>query len=387
MKKRLIFLILILLMIFPFLLNFNIALAKSNNFDESVNDILNGIDESVFIEINDVLNEFFNDDLSFKDRIIKFLTGEANFNLSSIKSYIFTRFKSLFSSVLKVLTYLLFVGVISKILNIILSKNEDKIENNTIFYIFYILAVTSATALISKFVLNVNNTINLLTKSSEVLFPLMFSISSLCGNFGVSLYKPLTCFVSYFSSIISSNYLLPLIVFGSTMMILGNLSENIKISGLSKTVFSFYKWCIGIISILYTVILGVQGIVNSSYNGISIKILKYATGSIIPIVGGFLSGGIDVMLSSAILIKNSVGLLSVIYLILTIGGRAISYIITSFIIKFGASICEPVLDKRFYNFLIGVGEVINYLASIILLCGYMYFITVIGFIFSTISVV
>ncbi len=387
MKKRLILQFLILLIIFPFTLNFNVALAKSNNFDESINDILNGIDDSIFIEINDVLNEFFNDDLSFKDRIVKFLTGEANFNLTSIKNYIFSRFNDLFKSVLKVLCYLLFVGTISKILNIILSKNEDKIENNTIFYIFYILAVTSATAFISTFILNVNSTINLMTKSSEVLFPLMFSISSLCGNFGVSLYKPLTCFVSYFSSVILSNYLLPLIVFGSTMMVLGNLSENIKISGLSKTVFSFYKWCIGIISILYTVILGVQGIVNGSYNGISIKILKYATGSIIPIVGGFLSGGIDVMLSSAILIKNSVGLLSVIYLILTMGGTAISYIITSFIIKFGASICEPILDRRFYNFLIGVGDVINYLASIILLCGYMYFITVIGFIFSTISVI
>ncbi len=387
MKKRFILSLLILLVIFPFTLNFNVALAKSNNFDESINDILNGIDDSIFVEINDVLNEFFNDDLSFKDRIIKFLTGEANFNLSSIKTYISTRFKDLFNGILKVLCYMLFVGIISKILNIILSKNEDKIENNTIFYIFYILAVTSATTLISKFILNVNNAINVMTKSSEVLFPLMFSISSLCGNFGVSLYKPLTCFVSYFSSVISNNYLLPLIVFGSTMMILGNLSENIKISGLSKTVFSFYKWLIGIISILYTVILGVQGIVNGSYNGISIKILKYATGSIIPIVGGFLSGGIDVMLSSAILIKNSVGLLSVLYLILTIGGTAISYVITSFIIKFGASICEPILDRRFYNFLIGVGDVINYLASIILLCGYMYFITVIGFIFSTISVI
>ena len=361
--------------------------AQNNSFDESISEILNGIDESVYLEINSVLNEFFNEDISFKDRIIRFLTGESNISYKRIKDFIFSRFNTLFNQVIKILCYLLFIGIISTILNIILSKNSDSIENCTVFYIFYILAITSASSLIYEFVNSTNNIITAFSKNTEILFPLMFSISSLCGNFGVALYKPLTCFVSYFSSVISRNCLLPILVFGGVMMILGNLSQNVRISGLSKTIFSFYKWSIGIICILYTVILGIQGIVNASYNGISIKILKYATGSMIPIVGGFLSGGIDVMLSSSILIKNSIGLYSVIYLLITIGGSAISYIITSFIIKFGASICEPILDKRFYNFLVGVGDVINYLASIIFLCGFMYFITVIGFIFSTISVI
>lgn len=387
MKKFCILTLLIITILLTANLNFNVVSAKENSIDESISEILNGIDENVFIEINDVINSFFKDDLSFKERIVKFLTGEVNVDFNLLKDFIFLRFKTLFNQVVKILCYLLFIGIISTILNIILSKNGDNIENCTIFYIFYILAIGSTATLISQFVYSTESLISNLSGTTEILFPIMFAISSLCGNFGVSLYKPLTCFIAYFSSVISRNYLLPLLIFGSIMMVLGNLSQNIKISGLSKTVFSFYKWCIGIICVLYTVILGIQGIVNTSYNGISVKILKYATGSIIPIVGGFLSGGIDVMLSSAILIKNSVGLLSVIYLIITIGGSAISYVITSFIIKFGASICEPVLDKRFYNFLIGVGDVINYLASIIFLCGYMYFITVIGFIFSTISVI
>ena len=388
MKKFCVFTILIITFILLNTIDFNNVKAQTNNsFDESINEILDGIDENIYLEINDVLNGFFNDNLSFKDRIVKFLTGEANIDVTSLKDFVFYRFKTLFNKIIKVLCYLLFIGIISTILNIILSKNSDNIENSTIFYIFYILAITSTATLISEFVYSTKNTIIEFSKNTEILFPLMFSISSLCGNFGVALYKPLTCFVSYFSSVISRNYLLPLLIFGAIMMVLGNLSQNVKISGLSKTVFSFYKWCIGIICVVYTVIIGIQGIVNASYNGVSVKILKYATGSIIPIVGGFLSGGIDVMLSSAILIKNSIGLISVIYLLITIGGSAISYIFTSFIIKFGASICEPILDKRFYNFLIGIGDVINYLASIIFLCGFMYFITVIGFIFSTISVI
>ena len=386
MKKYLIT-FLILLTIIVFGLNLNIVSAKNNNFDETINEILTGIDDSNYKDFNDVLNGFFNDNLSFKERIIKFLTGELKLDFNNVKSLIFSNFSNFIDEISSLLAYLLFIGILSTIINIILSKNNDNIENNTIFFIFYILAITVGASLISKLVYSVNDSLKKLSTTTEIVFPLMFTVSSLCGNLGVSIYKPLTCFVAYFSSVITTNYLLPIILFGGVTMIVGNLSQNIKISGLSKTVFSFFKWMLGIIFIIYTVVLSVQGIVNASYNGISIKILKYATGSIIPIVGGFLSGGIDVLLSSAILIKNSIGLISVIYLIITIGSKGISFIVSSFIIKFGASICEPILDKRFYNFLVGIGDVINYLASLILISGFMYFITVIGFIFSTISVI
>ncbi|MBR2377372.1 MAG: stage III sporulation protein AE [Clostridia bacterium] len=385
MKK---YLIVLFLVIVSFIINLNVVLveAKGNNYDQTISEILNGIDESLYLEFNDVLNEFFNDNSSFKERIIKFLTGELHVDIASVKQLIFNRVNQYVKEFLKVVCLILFIGISCTVLNGILSKNNDNIENNTIFFIFYILVVSIAGNLISKFVISANDVIKNLSKTTELIFPLLFSVSSLCGNLGVSVYKPLTAFISYFSSVITSNYLLPIIVFGGVSLIVGNLSQNVKISGLSKTVFSLFKWILGIIVIVYTVILSIQGIVNASYNGISIKILKYATGSIVPIVGGFLSGGVDVLLSSAILIKNSIGLLSVIYLLIAILGKGIAFISTSFLLKFGASICEPIIDKRFYNLLIGIGDVINYLASLIFLSGFMYFITIIGFIFSTISV-
>lgn len=385
MKK---YIIVLFLVIVSFIINLNVVLveAKGNNYDQTIGEILNGIDESLYLDFNDVLNEFFNDNSSFKERIIKFLTGELHVDIASVKQLIFNRVNQYVKDFLKVVCLILFIGISCTVLNGILSKNNDNIENNTIFFIFYILVVSIAGNLISKFVISANDVIKNLSKTTELIFPLLFSVSSLCGNLGVSVYKPLTAFISYFSSVITSNYLLPIIVFGGVSLIVGNLSQNIKISGLSKTVFSLFKWILGIIVIVYTVILSIQGIVNASYNGISIKILKYATGSIVPIVGGFLSGGVDVLLSSAILIKNSIGLLSVIYLLIAILGKGIAFISTSFLLKFGASICEPIIDKRFYNLLIGIGDVINYLASLIFLSGFMYFITIIGFIFSTISV-
>ena len=67
MKKYLIT-FLILLTIIVFGLNLNIVSAKNNNFDETINEILTGIDDSNYKDFNDVLNGFFNDNLSFKER-------------------------------------------------------------------------------------------------------------------------------------------------------------------------------------------------------------------------------------------------------------------------------------------------------------------------------
>ncbi|MBO5926313.1 MAG: hypothetical protein J6Q38_01980, partial [Clostridia bacterium] len=322
MKKFLIFLI-IILTCFSFNIKTNLVYASNNSYDESINEILGGIKEEDFIGVNDVLNEFFNEEISFKERLKKFITGEANLDVYNILSSFIFGFTSSENSFFKVLIYLLFMGILCSVINIILSKNNENIENNTIFFIFYTLIITAGSLLIGELIYNAEEIVFNLSKTTELLFPLMFSISSLCGNFGVSVYKPLTSFISYFSSVISVKFLLPLLVVGATLLLVANLSENVKISGIYKTIFSFYKWCLGIIGIAYTVILAVQGIVNASYNGISVKILKYATGSMVPIVGGFLSGGIDVMLSSAILIKNSIGLFAVIFLILKVGGAGI----------------------------------------------------------------
>ncbi len=382
-KKHLIFLLFIFTIFCN--LNVNVVYAKTN-IDENINGILNGIDNQLYNDINEELNGFFNDNLTFKERIVKFITGEANITFETLALYLKNKIFNFFDRYKKIIIYILFISISSSVLNVIIPKNDDNTIKYTIFYICYSLVVIVVLTLIYELFKVANTTLNKLNKMTELVFPLMFSISTLTGNLGVNLFKPLTCFAGFLSSSITTNYLIPLLSFSSVTLIVSNLSDTIKLKSLSSTIFSILKWTLGLIGIIYTFILAVQGIVNSQYNGISVKILKYTTGSMIPIIGGFLSGGMDVLLSSAILIKNSIGLLGVFYILITIGGSAISLLVLSFIIKFLTSISEPILDKKFFNVIMGISTVINYLTSIIFLCAYIYFITVIGFIFSTILI-
>jgi stage III sporulation protein AE len=134
---------------------------------------------------------------------------------------------------------------------------------------------------------------------------------------------------------------------------------------------------------VFTIVLTAQGIVNMQYNGLSFKILKYATGSLIPIVGGFVSGGLDLLLSSAVLVKNSFGLIVVIYVIFHSVGSGVVILIVSFLLKFIISLAEPLLDNKFVLLINGVCEIFNYLTAVIFICGFAYVLVCFSIINST----
>lgn len=387
MKKLLIVLSVVLILIFNININVVLGVNENYNTDEIINDIISGINEEDFSEILSTINNYFGKDLSLKEWLIKFFSGELDIDFNSLKTYLLNGVFRVFNSVGGVLGVLIFLVVFQFVSNIIISKNNDNTEKNIIFYICYSLFIIVITKLATGVFSYTINIVNNVTKIINVIFPVMFSISGLVGNFGVALCKPITAFISIFSSSIITNFFIPILLLSLTAVLVGNISNNITLNNLNKNILNFFKWCLGILTVIFTCVVSISGLVNAQYNSASVKVLKYATGSLVPIVGGFLSGGVDVFLSSALLLKNSIGVIGVIYLFISIFGSAISILILSFLIKFFLSICEPIADKKFVNIIMSVTDIFNYLAGIIFICGFMCFLSIICFITSTISVI
>lgn len=380
MKKSFIIAVFLLLL---FLSLNTVCAQESNDIDGAINDIISGINEQDFTQITDLLNDKFNKNLSFKEWIISFLTGDGGFDFIKILNTLSGSFNDVISSVSEVLLYILFIGILCSILNIINSKKSDNNEKNIIYFICYSLVIVLCakviSAVFSTTILAVENMSNTVDKS----FPMLITLCEFSGGFGTAIFKPLTAVVSLVTSLIVKNLFIPILSTTATCVIVGNMSSTVKLDSLKKSLLSFTKWALGIITIVFTVVITAQGLVNMQYNGLSFKILKYATGSIIPIVGGFISGGMDLLLSSAVLVKNSFGLILVIYVFLTVANSGISILIISFILKFAVSICEPVLDERFVKLLNGIGEVFSYLTAVVFVCGFSYILVCFSLINST----
>ena len=380
MKKIIIVLIFFLI----FSCNFSsVSAQETGDIDGAINDILGGINDSDFEGISQILNDNFNDNKSIKEWIVLFLTGEVNVNISMILRVLKSSFSGVVESVSKVLVYVIFIGITFGILNVINHKKNSNNEKNIIYFISYSLVVVLTSQMVSTVFYSAKETIISMSKTIDGCFPLLITLSDFSGGFGTALIKPLTGVVSLISSVLCSQVLLPLLSTCLIAVVIGNFSTTVKLDSLKKSLLSLVKWILGIITVVFSVVITAQGIVNSQYNGLSFKILKYATGSIIPIVGGFISGGLDLILSSAVLVKNSFGLILVFYVLFSVIGAGLSVLIVSFLIKFAVSICEPLLDGSVVKLLSGIGEVFSYLTAVILLCGFSYVLVCFSIINST----
>lgn len=378
---------LILLIIILFIISMiPIKVYASDNFndiDSSVNEIIDGIGEDDFKFLVDFLNNFFGDKKTLKERLVLFITGEISLEFDTFVLYLKSQLFGVVQSVLKLLCYVIFIAVSCSVLNIIISKNNDNNAKSIIYFICYFIVV----ALISKLVFtifdNAKDKILNIKNTLEICFPMLITLSEFSGGFGSLLFKPIVSVCSFFVSNISTSTFLPILNLSLICVIIGNISSTIKLNSLYKTLLSLVKWILGVLTLVFSIVLAAQGIVNMQYNGLSFKILKYATGSLIPIVGSFISGGLDVLLSSAILVKNSFGLILVVYLLFSTLSYGGVIIIVSFILKFVISLCESLLDSKFVQLINGVCEIFNCLTAVIFICGFVYILVCFSIINST----
>lgn len=389
MKKYLI--ILLIFLAFISSVNRGLVYAAESNYnettsetiDETIDEIIGGIDESDFKNLVEIINGFFGENKSFKELIISFFTGELNVDFISVKNYFINRLNGFGKFGGEVIIYLLCIGVLFNLSNIISSKNSDNTAKYIIYFTSVCIAVTMLFGVIEKVFSYATEQLDTLNTATAAVFPVLFSVAGLIGGFGVTQIKPFVTVLTLIFSSLSSSFFIPLLRVETSISAVGNLCSDVKLDGLKKTVSSLYKWALAFACGIFSITIVSQGLVNSQYNGLSVKILKYLTGSFVPIVGGFLSGGMEAIISSAALIKNSIGLLAVLYVMLTVWITAIEILIFSFFVKFAASLFQSVIDEKFYNLIVSVTDVFKSLAALLLVCGFLFIITTLSFVSAT----
>ncbi len=355
----------------------------SGDLDDAIDSVINGITDEDLNDLVNELNEIFNDEKTLKDRLISFITGENDVEFLSVITVIKKVFSSSFKEVISILSCVVLIAILYSVINIINYKKYDNNENNAIYFICYTLVATTYIQLISKVMVVGTGLIESVSKTVEIAFPFMVALSEFSGGFGTALFKPLSSIATVLSSELFSSVFIPIISVCFICVIVGNLTDTIKLANLNKTLLSLIKWILGIVTIVFTLTVTAKSVINGQYNGLSFKILKYTTGSMIPIVGNFISGGLDVLTSSAILVKNSLGLIVVILIIFTVLKAGLTVLVVSFLLKFAISICEPILDGKFVKLTGGLCEIFNVFSAIIFFSGFVYVLVCFSIINST----
>ena len=211
----------------------------------------------------------------------------------------------------------------------------------------------------------------------QIIFPILITLLSTIGSFSsVSIFNPLIAVLTTIVSVVFEKVLYPIFIIVFLFTIINSLTDTVKLEKFTGFLTSSFKWIIGGVFTLFTAFISIQGISAGKYDSVSIKATKFAVKSYIPIIGGYISEGMDFLVLGSVLIKNSIGLVGVFIVFATIISPIISMVIIKLLFQLCAGILEMTGNNKMSSFLSNCSKIMILPIVIILGIAFMYIITV-----------
>lgn len=380
MKK--IYLILIFSTIFlMFSFTNEVNTVKANELSDSIYDQLENID---LTELEYYFNTIENSgEYNFYDYINQMLNGKYSFDFTSLSTYICSILFNNVSSILPIFISIIAIGMFSGLMKSLRSKYFFESNGDLISFVCLLSIILLLSSQILSIYSSTKNTIENIAKLTEIMSPIILTLMIAGGGSrSAMIYKPAVAILSNGIINIFLSVIMPLVSLIIIFNILSNFSNEIKLNKFIDMINSIIKWIIGLIITIFGVFLTIQGITSAAYDGISIKATKYAISNSVPLIGSFLKDGFDLVVVGSVIIKNTIGVTSVIALLFTILSPVLYIAIFSIMLKTSSAILDTIADKRICAFCESMSKCISYLTVCILSVGLMLFITVILIMFS-----
>lgn len=358
MKKILIFTLLML--VIP-----NVSFAT----EQIINDQMEALNLGTFILEGEKYTEEIFPDINIQALITEGLTGKID-NGILYKAVL----KLLGTEIVSGITMLGSVLVIVLIHSILKSIGEN-LGNDSVakiaYFIEYILIITIVLNNFASIIKSIQNTISNLVGFMNTLVPILVSLIIATGQVASgTILQPILIFAISFIGNIINLIILPIITVTMVLCVASNISDKVQIGNLAKFFKSSVTWFLGFIITIFVGLLSLEGTLTSSVDGITIKGIKSAASTFIPVVGKALGDSVDTVLGATSLIKNSVGFVGIIIIIGICISPIIKLTILSIMYSLAGAISEPLADKKIVN-------VINQMAGVFkVLLGVMFFVSV-----------
>ena len=103
---------------------------------------------------------------------------------------------------------------------------------------------------------------------------------------------------------------------------------------------------------------------------------KFALSSYVPILGGYLSDGFDLISASIVLVKNAFGYTAVIVLVGVVLFPVLKIVIFTLSLRLASAVVEPIGDDRVSTLLTSVADNTSLLLSALAGVGFMFFVLI-----------
>lgn len=387
MKRKIILILLVIvsLSIMPFTTSYAEEKTAEQQLQEEVDKQLEDFN---FSDLNDIFeNSDFKvtDENSFKEVVENLINGKYKADSTTILNKVLNMFLGEISSVLPIVLMILAIAILSNIVNSFQASSSSKAISDLIHFVCVAVVIVLLVSVIKNTYTMTTNTINKITDQMSILFPILLTMMTAMGSVvSVGIYQPIVAVLTNGVAVIFSKIVYPIFLISFIFVILNNLSSQIKLNKFISFLGSSFKWIVGFVFTIFAGLLTIQGISAGRYDTISLKATRFALKSYIPIVGGYLSEGLDYVLLSSALIKNAIGVAGLILLLSTILVPIIYILVFKLGLQFVAGVIEPIGNNKISNLCEDLSKILVYPIVCILSISFMFLLSV-GLIMCTAS--
>ena len=381
MKNKVLGLVLILLFSIT-----SVCFAEDESSDQDYEDTKNNIDlyiDNQLSKINiDEIEKYIKDDnvvkdIDLKTYIKKLISGDANildlFDKDNIQTVVFSEVKESIKIAASILVLALLSSIIKSLDNSFSSSGVSTVTNYIVFIMVVTLTLVSFKDILALCYSTIENIIGLV----NVIIPIMISLLVLVG-FPITSTALNPIFVGGVAAIniVFKKFIFVLISLSFAILVVNNITNNIKLNKLSSFIKQINVITLGAVFTVYLGLVSIQGLYVTSFDKFTVKTAKFAVGNFIPVVGGFVSDSVDILLSSSQLIKNVFGGVGLVILIGMCLIPIIKILAVVLVYKVCAIAIEPVGEDNISTFLNEVANLMTIILVTIIAVTIMFFVTI-----------
>lgn len=278
----------------------------------------------------------------------------------------------------KLLGLLLMLALFSIVLQTMHTAFEQSTVSKIAYYVVYIVLIFLA---LNSFYLAVSYAkaaVDTMSGFMIALLPLMLGLMATLGNaITVSFFNPIIVFLIHSSGVLVSKFILPLLFLSALLLIVSSLNENYKVTHLANLFKTVGMGTLGVFLTIFVGVMSVQGASSAIQDGVAMKTTKFITGNFIPVVGRTFTDAADTILSASLLLKNAVGIVGVVIIVIIAIFPALKIVAIAITYKIAAAVLQPVGDGPLITSLNTISKFMLYILACLLTVTLMFFLAIV----------
>ena len=366
--KRLVFLILLLSLVsLP-----QVAFADlQQDLSEQVKTGLGNLD---FSQVESISSSYIGD---IVEKISSIINGEFD-SAQSFAEMVFALFSQNLADILpkliSIFVILVLVGLMRKTSGGFISQSTDTVVS----FVGRAVILVTLISLFQDVFQQVSKILGEIAMLADASMPILLTLIVANGSANLStVCQPSMVMFSGVIIGVVRNVLLPLTLASTAFSFVSNLSKNVKMTKLSAFFNNASTWILGILFTVFSAFTSVQGITAASMDGVSYRMAKFTAKNYIPILGGYVSDGFDIVLASTSLIKNSFGVVLLMVVLLMIAKPFLTILSLNLGLQAVSALSEPVVEGSNSKIFASITKSLTFLSALLVAVAFMFAILIV----------